>query len=190
MSAVGGGGAASYIARYLDPLLVTGLDASRDSIRFCQERHPHPNVTFVHGNAERIPVEDGSFDVVLNVESSHCYPNRGRFFSEVQRVLKPGGAFCYSDLLRSTDLDDTQRFLSKVPNLRVVRVADITPQVIRAIELNRDSFAELLLSTTDSRLRNMSLIANLVHTVNVQMYEKLAAAQVRYYAWRIAKAGE
>jgi fatty-acid O-methyltransferase len=186
----GRGGAASYIARYLDPLLVTGLDASRDSIRFCQERHPHPSVTFVHGSAESIPVKDASFDVVLNVESSHCYPNRGRFFSEVQRVLKPGGAFCYSDVLRPTDLADTQRLLSEVTNLRVVRVVDITPQVVRAIELNRDTFAELLLSTTDSKLRNMSLIANLVHNVNVQMYEKLAAAQVRYYAWRIAKAGE
>ena len=186
----GRGGAASYIARYLDPLLVTGLDASRDSIRLCQDRHPHPSVTFVHGSAENIPVGDASFDVVLNVESSHCYPNRGRFFSEVERVLKPGGAFCYADVFRPTDLDDAERLLSEIPNLRVLRMADITPQVVSAIALNRDTFAELLLSATDSKLRNMSLIVNLVHTVNVQMYEKLAAEQVRYYAWRIEKAGE
>jgi ubiquinone/menaquinone biosynthesis C-methylase UbiE len=185
----GRGGAASYIARYLDPLSVTGLDASSDSIRFCRDRHPHPSLTFVHASAENIPVEDASFDVVLNVESSHCYPNRGRFLSEVERVLKPGGAFCYADVFRPTDLDDTHRLLSEIPNLHVLRMGDITAQVVRAIDLNRDSFAELLLSATDSKLRNMSLIANLVHTVNVQMYESFAAEQVQYYAWRIEKAG-
>jgi ubiquinone/menaquinone biosynthesis C-methylase UbiE len=186
----GRGGAASYVARHLDPLSVTGLDASADAIRFCQGRHAHPGLTFVHGDAHNVPVDDASVDVVLNVESSHCYRMPGRFFAEVSRVLRPGGAFCYSDIFRPAALDDIQRLLSEVPNLRVLRATDITPQVVRAIELNRDSFAELLLSATDSRLRNMSLIADLVRTVNVQMHERFVGGQMQYYAWRIERAGQ
>ena len=38
-----------------------------------------------------------SFDVVINIEASHLYDDRARFFAEVLRVLKPGGHFCYTD---------------------------------------------------------------------------------------------
>jgi ubiquinone/menaquinone biosynthesis C-methylase UbiE len=131
---------------------------------------------------------DASIDVVLNVESSHCYPDMGRFFSEVARVLKPEGAFCYSDLFGSTQLAAVECRLSQTPGLQVLRSADITPEVVRAIELNRDAFAELLLGAADSRLRNMSLIANLIRTVNVQTYQKLAAGELRYHAWRVGRA--
>jgi ubiquinone/menaquinone biosynthesis C-methylase UbiE len=184
----GRGGPASYITRYLHPLSVTGLDASDDGIRFCQARHQHPALEFVHGDAESIPFDDASFDVVLNVESSHCYPSPARFLSEVARVLKPGGSFGYTDLFRPAELKVALMRLSDAPQLRIARGADITPQVVRAIELNRDSFAELLLSATDSKLRNMSLIANLVRTVNVQMYEQFARGQMHYYAWIMERA--
>merc|ERR1712242_369609 len=57
---------------------------------------------FLQGNALDIPLPAGEFDVVLNVESSHNYPNFDQFAAEVFRVLKPGGFFLWTDFLVDT----------------------------------------------------------------------------------------
>ena len=51
-----------------------------------------------------LPFPDASFDVVINVESSHCYGHVDRFFAEVARVLRPGGWFLYTDFRGATDM--------------------------------------------------------------------------------------
>jgi ubiquinone/menaquinone biosynthesis C-methylase UbiE len=183
----GRGGPAAYIAGRLDAREVVGLDASEDGVRFCREQHVHPRLRFVHASAEELPFEDASFDVVLNVESSHCYLRPAAFFSEVARVLKPGGSFCYSDVLLPDQFERMRRLLADTPGLSVRATADITPQVARAIELNRMAFAALMQSATDAHRGNQSLIANLVRTVNVDAYERLRTGRVGYYAWTIKK---
>jgi SAM-dependent methyltransferase len=183
----GRGGPAAYIARCLDPAEVVGLDASRDGVRFCGEQHVHPRLRFIHSSAEELPFDDASFDLVLNVESSHCYLNPAAFFSEVARVLTPGGSFCYADVLLGEQFERMQRLLSDTPGLRRRTEADISHQVARAIELNRTAFAALMQSATDGRLGNQSLIANLVRTINRDAYERLRTGRVGYYAWRIEK---
>lgn len=52
-----------------------------------------PNVTFLRGAAEAIPADDASFDVVMMFKSLHHVPTDGMdaAFSEIYRVLKPGG---------------------------------------------------------------------------------------------------
>jgi SAM-dependent methyltransferase len=91
----GRGGGASFLTRTLGPKRYVGLDLSEENIRMARERDDGP--TFMLGNAEALPFEDGEFDVAINVEASHLYPNRGQFFAEVFRVLRPGGFFCYTD---------------------------------------------------------------------------------------------
>lgn len=184
----GRGGPASFIARYLDPWDVVGLDACGDAIRFCEDRHPHPNLSFVQGSAEHLPVDDASVDVVLNVESSHCYLDRGSFLSEVARVLKPGGAFCYADIFQPDELRQVRRLLATIPGFVVHDEADITAEVARAIELNREAFAELMRSAADLELSNEAIIANLVSSVNVFMHDKYASGDWGYHAWRIERA--
>ena len=183
----GRGGPASYIARCLGPAEVVGLDASEDGVRFCEEQHVHPRLRFIHGSAEALPFEDASFDVVVNVESSHCYLCPADFFSEVSRVLKQGGSFCYSDVLLPEQFERMQRLLSDTPGFGLRTGADISDGVARAIELNRTAFAALMQSATDGRLGNQALIANLVRTINLDAYERLRTGRVGYYAWTIDK---
>merc|ERR1719335_1617700 len=45
-----------------------------------------------------LPFADGSMDVVLCIESSHCFADFERFLAEVRRVLRPGGRFSLADL--------------------------------------------------------------------------------------------
>lgn len=77
----------------------TGVDLSPEAIAFCRRTHRHPDVTFEVGDAEHLPFDAATFDIVTNVESSHTYPNLRAFYAEVARVLKTGGWFLYTDLL-------------------------------------------------------------------------------------------
>ena len=43
-------------------------------------------LSFEVGDAENLASADGAFDVVANIESSHCYGNIPRFTREVARV--------------------------------------------------------------------------------------------------------
>lgn len=51
------------------------------------------NVTFCQGAAEAIPADDAAFDIVLMFKSLHHVPGAvvDQAFSEIRRVLKPGG---------------------------------------------------------------------------------------------------
>ena len=89
----GRGGGSSFISRYLRPAQMTGIDLSAEAVAFCKARHNLAGLDFKTGDAEHLPFASETFDAVVNVESSHCYPSLPAFFSEVRRVLKPGGHF-------------------------------------------------------------------------------------------------
>src|SRR3546814_1642580 len=95
----GRGGGASYVARYLKPRSLVGLDIADRAIEFCRRRHAAPGLSFVSGDAQKLPVPAASFDVVLDVESSGSSPDRDAFFaerSEERRVGKECVSTCRS----------------------------------------------------------------------------------------------
>jgi SAM-dependent methyltransferase len=132
----GRGGGASYVARYLQPRSVVGLDLSGKAVAFSTKQHANTNLRFRQGDAEQLPFPDHSFDSVINVESSFCYPSIDRFFDEVKRVLRPGGHLHYTDLRLSHEVDDWKVAIER-SGLDLVVERDITANVIEA--LHRDS---------------------------------------------------
>jgi len=76
---------------------VTGLEYNDGMI--AQARSRLKNVTLVQGSADKIPFEDGSFDVCTCNQVVHHFPKEDGFsfakraFQEAYRVLKPGGIF-------------------------------------------------------------------------------------------------
>src|SRR6185503_7916944 len=50
----GRGGGSSYVARYLGPKSVTGVDLSKAGIDHCRRSHTSPNLTFRVGDAENL----------------------------------------------------------------------------------------------------------------------------------------
>lgn len=129
----GHGGGASYLARTLHPSSYTGLDLNPAGIEFCQERHKVPGLEFVQGDAENLPFPDESFDAVINVESSHCYPQFSRFLAEVARVLRPGGHFLYTDCRVARTVPEWEAALAEAP-MRMISRTDIEPEVERGME--------------------------------------------------------
>jgi ubiquinone/menaquinone biosynthesis C-methylase UbiE len=131
----GHGGGASYLMRTLRPASYTGLDLNPAGIAFCRERHNLPGLDFVQGDAENLPFADQSFDAVINIEASHCYPRFPRFLAEVARVLRPGGPFLYADLRPRNLIAEWESAIAEAPmGQRCGRVVDA--EVLRGIEKN------------------------------------------------------
>ena len=81
---------------------VTGLDVSASSLELARETEPAAE--YVEGDMREIPVEDESFDAVINLFTAFGYfedeDDDQRVLNEVARVLRPGGAFLIDTLIR------------------------------------------------------------------------------------------
>jgi SAM-dependent methyltransferase len=170
----GRGGGASFIARYLHPAKMVGVDLSANAVDFSRITHPVKGLEFKQGDAELLPFESGSFDAIVNVESSHCYPSPEKFFSEIHRVLRKGGYFLYADFREAAGLDAWRRGLEQ-SGLRILREQDITAQVLTALD--------------DDNERKLALIQNLVPRPLQRSFRDFAAVQGSpiYEAFRIRR---
>jgi ubiquinone/menaquinone biosynthesis C-methylase UbiE len=133
----GRGGGADYIQRYLKSNGTTGIDLSAKAIDFCNQHYNVAGLSFQRGNAEELAFPDASFDAVVNIESSICYQYIDKFFSEVVRILKPGGYFLYADLRNREEIGAWEAHLAQI-NLEKLSQKNITPNVLLALDLDND----------------------------------------------------
>lgn len=138
-----GRGGGCELALNYQPKSVTGLDFSAQVIHFCKKFYLQPALHFVAGNAEDLPFEQESFDVVVNLESSHCYGNRIKFFEEVFDKLKPGGFFLYADFMGTEHLPKRPKQLADA-GFNVGEIKDITPNVLEAMRLSTPFKEEII----------------------------------------------
>jgi arsenite methyltransferase len=80
---------------------VTGLDMTPEMLRKARAAAAEmgaTNVAFIEGEAESLPFEDESFDVVLSNGVIDLAPDKDVVFSEIHRVLRPGGRIQIADV--------------------------------------------------------------------------------------------
>jgi len=58
-------------------------------------------VEFKKADAGKIPYQENTFDLVLNINMVHLVNHPVRMLDEIERVLKPGGHFFIADVRRS-----------------------------------------------------------------------------------------
>lgn len=149
----GHGGGASYIKRYLGPKSMLGVDLNPQAIAFCRRHHPVKDLTFTEGNAEALQFEDQSFDVILNLEASHCYGDMARFLQGVARLLRPGGYFLFADFRSQADLARLRAQLEQ-SGLEILKAENITPNVLQALDLASEERVSLIHQFASRLLQN------------------------------------
>src|SRR5690606_38789256 len=95
----------------------------------------YENVEFRLGEIENLPVEVGVVDVVISNCVLNLVPDKTRAFSEIFRVLRPGGHFCVSDIVIERELPLQLR---QAAELYVGCVAGAVP---------KDSYLEIVVSS-------------------------------------------
>jgi arsenite methyltransferase len=80
---------------------VTGIDMTPEMIEKARTGAAEldlSNVTFIDGEAETLPFDDASFDVVISNGVIDLIPDKDAVFGEIYRVLVPGGRVQIADV--------------------------------------------------------------------------------------------
>jgi len=104
----GYGGSARYLAKEFGcPVSCLNLsEVQNERNRQMNREQGLEKLIDVHdGNFEQLPFEDASFDIVWCQDSILHSGAREKVFSEVNRVLKPGGIFIFTDIMQKEPAD-------------------------------------------------------------------------------------
>lgn len=181
----GRGGGASWIARTLNPKALLAVDYSEEAVRLSQDWYAtQENLHFKVGNAEDLPLPDNSFDIVYNVESSHCYANVPNFLEEVFRVLMPGGKFCWTDMRDSRTMEKMHDQFVEA-GFTIESRLDVTSNVIDALNLIDDGRKEMIRQNAPSSLRKS--FETFGGVPGTPIYEALRSGKIQYFRYLLSK---
>ena len=102
----GGGATLQRLLKRSQGGKVYGIDISEESVAKAIKVNADvidKQVFVQQGSAEKLPYEDGKFDLVTAVETVYFWPNLTNCLQEVRRVLKPKGHFAIMVEVVDTD---------------------------------------------------------------------------------------
>lgn len=105
----GYGGSARFIAnKYGCEVVALNLsEVENDRARTLnREQNLDDLIDVIDGNFEKLPYEEGAFDIVWSQDSFLHSPARDRVIREASRVLKAGGDLIFTDPMKSDDCPD------------------------------------------------------------------------------------
>jgi ubiquinone/menaquinone biosynthesis C-methylase UbiE len=75
---------------------VVGVDISEEAVEHAKQQYQKPNLEFMHGSCDAIPLADSSIDVVVSFETIEHHDRHEEMLQEIKRVLKPDGILIIS----------------------------------------------------------------------------------------------
>lgn len=176
----GRGGGAAYIAKYLGPKRVHGVDLCPSSIAFCNEQYAIPGLSFSQGNAENLRLAPESYDAVVNIESSHCYVRFDAFVRGCHRVLRPGGRLLFADFRPAARIDELRDALTG-EWFELVDEEDLNAGVLLALDADDARKRAFIDEKVSRRRRQMfEMFAAIKGSPMYKAFESGEARYVRY----------
>jgi ubiquinone/menaquinone biosynthesis C-methylase UbiE len=178
----GRGGGAAFAKRFFAPARLCGMDFSAKAIDICRQRYGGiDGLEFRCGDAESLPFSPGEFDAVVNIESSHCYASRPKFYEETWRVLKPGGDLLYADFFPSPGQSRDQL---KAAGFLTVVEQDITDGVIRSLDKDHARKEKLFRELPQPKRSHLENWAGLIGS---PVYEAFRNRRYHYLSFHLRK---
>lgn len=173
----GRGGGSAYLCRRGPVRSVTGVDFSSAAAPSWKVHGAGAGARFAVGDAERLPFPSSSFDVVVNVESSHCYPRVDRFLGEVWRVLRVAGSLVFADLRSPADMVLLKEQI--VSSGFVIYESEvITANVVRALELDTERRLAMMAGNVPRFLHGV--VRDFMGVEGSEVFDKLRSGQLVY----------
>jgi ubiquinone/menaquinone biosynthesis C-methylase UbiE len=153
-------------------------------VRLSTRDRQGPGLRFVRGDATALPFPDASFDVVVNVESSHCYGSMAAFLAEASRVLRPAGQLLWADFRAVGDLPELRAKWSSAP-LSLTYEEDITSNVMAALRLDDDHKRGLIEAWIPRPLHRA--VRRFAATEGSDTFARFESGELRYLCARFEK---
>jgi ubiquinone/menaquinone biosynthesis C-methylase UbiE len=180
----GRGGGLAYITRKFSPSNSLGIDIERRAVNFANKYHQIKGLSFVQGDAHNLPVASNTYDVVLNVESSHRYFNMNLFLSEVSRVLKPKGYFLFTDFRFQHEMPALEEALS-LSGLTRIEQQSINSPVLAALNHDTERRKRLVKKLIPQILYNLAL--DFAGVTNSVTYNRILSGEFVYFLYIFQK---
>ncbi|MDP4176519.1 MAG: arsenite methyltransferase [Bacteroidota bacterium] len=146
---------------------VIGIDMTPEMIAKANrnnEKLGFTNVEFHLGEIEEMPLDNDIADVVVSNCVLNLVPDKEKAFSEMYRIIKPGGHFCVSDIVLKGELPEA---LSKSAAMYAGCVAGALQQVDYLDKIAKAGF-------TDVEIKKSKIIELPLETLKKYMSEEEA----------------
>jgi ubiquinone/menaquinone biosynthesis C-methylase UbiE len=180
----GRGGGLVHIVKNFSPASARGLDLDNQAITFCKRHYAIKELSFLQGDAQKMPLDNDTCDVVINVESSHRYPDMKLFLNEVYRILRDDGYFLFTDFRNDYEIAVLQKELQSC-GMKILKEELITPQVVSALELDDGRRRQLVEKLTPGFLHKTAL--NFAGAVSSETYNRFVARKYVYFNYILQK---
>lgn len=168
---------------------VIGIDFTRAMIERARENAEKigfNNVEFRQGDIDDMPVADNKADVIVSNCVLNLVPNKHKVFSEIYRVLKPGGHFSISDIVLEGELPAKWK---EVAELYAGCVSGAIQKQVYLELIESTGFKNITLQKDKSIIIPDEILENYLNAEEIELYKngRTKITSITVYAEKPAK---
>ena len=133
-------------------LFVYGVDISEECVSHASRKYAGDKLEFRQGSASQIPLPDHTVDIVVSFETIEHHDRHEEMFSEIKRVLKPGGLLFLSSPEKAiySERDPGNRFHIKELSLAELRTLCTRHFANTAVYYQKNVIASMIVGDSGS----------------------------------------